>query len=113
MPSQGHAVRNDAVISNQTIVGHMDVGHDKTVLTNSGLHAIRRSAIDGHIFPQCRVITHMGQGIFTVVFEILRNGRNDDSWEDAEGWDGDDDGWIDDEDSTKTTVKTIVEEIED
>ena len=37
----------------------------------------------------------------------------DDSWEDAEGWDEDDEGWIDDEDSTKTTVKTIIEEIED
>ena len=74
-------VANDATVTYNNVVGNMYTFHQEVIVANYGLALSCCSTIDGHIFTDGIVVTHLGCGLLTSEFQVLGNGTNDCSWE--------------------------------
>ncbi len=71
-----HIVANDAVITHHAVVGNVGVGHNQAAASNLGFPVLFGTATDGGVLPNSGVVAHKGERILVVVFQILRNSRN-------------------------------------
>src|SRR3989344_4166012 len=77
MTRKSGIVGNDHMIADQTIMCHMYVCHEQTIVSNYRFHSISRSSMNCYIFADDRIVADFCRCIFSFVFQILRR-RTDD-----------------------------------
>ena len=76
-------VAHDTVIANNTIMCNMAVCHDQAIVSHFGGPPVFAAPVNGYKFPNGSIITDLYSCIFTFIFKVLRNGRNNSTRENA------------------------------
>src|SRR5690554_967824 len=76
MTCKSGSVREDTIISDNTVVSHVAVGHYPTIISDYGFHSVGCSSIDGYTFSNCGSVSDNGYRIFVLKFHVLWNSRN-------------------------------------
>lgn len=69
-------ITHNAVISHNTVVGKMAIGHDQAVLADHRFFPVLGTPVNGYKFPDRSTITDIYIGIFALEFQVLRYGCN-------------------------------------
>jgi hypothetical protein len=80
---KGDGVYKDDVVAYNAIVRYVHIRHDQTIASNNGLTKCFGSAINSYTFTYGRAIAYFNCGGLAVKFQILRDGGDDGTWEDA------------------------------
>ena len=83
MTGEGGIVGQHTVVADDTIMSHMDIGHDKVAIAYNSLAAGGGAAVDGAAFADGIVVTNLDSGVFSGELKVLRYGGNDSTGEDA------------------------------
>src|SRR5690606_17239562 len=80
MTCQSGVVAENTTITHYAVMGHMTIGHDETVIAYHGFHAVRSALVDSGTLPDRGVVTNMYRGLLSLIFEVLRHGRDYSTW---------------------------------
>src|SRR5690606_39870005 len=76
MSCQRAGVRENAVITDDTVVRYMTICLNKTILPYHGFIAVFRTPVDSYTFADCRVIADLGRRNLSFEFQILGLSRD-------------------------------------
>lgn len=69
-------VTDDDAVAEMAVMGYMGVGHEQAVLSHAGLPLGCGALIYGDALAKHRAGANVGEGLLSLVLEILRNGGN-------------------------------------
>ena len=81
MPCDTDRVGDDNLISENTVVGHMGVGHEEIVVSDGGDAFGIGSAVYGDVLAENIAVTDLGVSALSAVSQILRRDPYHGSWE--------------------------------
>jgi hypothetical protein len=76
-------VTQDAIITNDTIVGNMAIRHDEAIVSNLRGPPVLTTPVNGHKFADGCIIPDLHCCMFSFVFQILWNGCDHGAGKDA------------------------------
>src|SRR5690606_25026730 len=69
-------ITQNAMVANNTIMRKVAISHYQAIVANNGLLPVHCATIDSNKLADCCVITYNHTAVFTLKFQILRNGGN-------------------------------------
>jgi hypothetical protein len=74
MSCKGYGIHQDYVITDDTIVGDVYIGHDEAIRSDGGFAIGLGATVDGHTLSDGGAVAYFYSGGFTVELEVLGDG---------------------------------------